>query len=114
LEPTSIIHLQCDGALISAEVSCRRTLGGFNWSSQHLDEKGCDGCTEAAFGPVFAVMPTAVGFDRSCWWVPGRSVSAETVKAEARWYKSAVGLDADQRHNTLNIRILPEYGICAD
>ena len=27
---------------------------GFKWSSQHLERGGCDGCSEAAFGSVWA------------------------------------------------------------
>src|SRR3982750_1750710 len=31
-----------------------RVLPGFKWSSQHLERGGCDDCSEAAFGSVWA------------------------------------------------------------
>src|SRR3954468_7203873 len=31
-----------------------RVQPGFKWSSQHLERGGCDGCSEAAFGSVWA------------------------------------------------------------
>src|SRR4051794_23817786 len=32
----------------------RDALPGFKWSSQHLERGGCDDCSEAAFGSVWA------------------------------------------------------------
>ena len=34
--------------------NARRHYLGFKWSSQHLERGGCDDCSEAAFGSVWA------------------------------------------------------------
>src|SRR3954454_22905232 len=38
----------------SCVAGARGVLPEFKWSSQHLERGGCDGCSEAAFGSVWA------------------------------------------------------------
>ena len=39
---------------VMTELKNRGVEPGFKWSSQHLERGGCDGCSEAAFGSVWA------------------------------------------------------------
>ena len=49
-----------------------------------------------------------------CWQTCGPNDQARFKDAAIQTCKSAVGLDADQRRNTLNCHISPGFGICAD
>jgi TraM recognition site of TraD and TraG len=42
------------GHLMVSRQETARALGGFKWSSQHLDEGGCDEHSKAAFGSIWA------------------------------------------------------------
>jgi hypothetical protein len=44
--------------------SDRGIQGGFKWSSQHLNEGGCDEHSKAAFGSVWAAAPCCHQVDR--------------------------------------------------
>jgi len=41
-----------NGRQVTVTVTDRGPLGGFKWSSQHLDQGGCGGPSKAAFGSV--------------------------------------------------------------
>jgi hypothetical protein len=49
-------------------------LGGFKWSSQHLDEGGCDEEAQAAFGSMWSCAIVVTGST-----VDGRTRRAATV-----------------------------------
>src|SRR5689334_19670030 len=44
----------------------RAQLPGFKWSSQHLERGGCDDCSEAAFGSVWARRVALAGSALGC------------------------------------------------
>jgi len=41
-------------AIAACDLAALWVLGGFKWSSQHLDEGGCDEHSKAAFGSIWA------------------------------------------------------------